>query len=157
MDDVSREDSVRKELTNDPDAIREYDPVIDGPVQLRYVLRKECNPSDFITKDSGKRLTFESGMQRDVTEGKIDYTMCLSGPMLDRWAALLMRGAQKYDRDNWMKAEGEAELMRFRESALRHMIQWLRGENDEDHAAAIFFNVSGAEYVKGKMEARADS
>lgn len=106
----------------------------------------------FETKDSGKRKVFASGMQRDVTEGKTDYTYCLQGPMLKRWAELMERGAKKYDRDNWMKASGPEELERFRASALRHLIQWLHGETDEDHAAAVIFNLNGAEYVLGKME-----
>lgn len=105
----------------------------------------------FETKDSGERVVFASGMQRDVTTGKTDYTYCVQGPMLERWAKLMERGAKKYDRDNWMKAEGAAELERFRSSALRHMIQWLRGDRDEDHAAAVIFNLNGAEYVAIKM------
>lgn len=102
-------------------------------------------------KDSGARQQFASGMQRDVTTGKIDYTFILKGPMLDRWAKQLMDGAKKYDRDNWMKASGEPELLRFRESAMRHLVQWLRGDTDEDHAAAVFFNINGAEYVRSVL------
>lgn len=107
--------------------------------------------NDFVTKDSGNRVVFKSGMQRDVTTGKTDFTYCIQGPMLERWAQLMERGAVKYERDNWMKAEGEAELERFRSSAMRHMIQYLRGDTDEDHAAAVIFNLNGAEYVKAKM------
>lgn len=105
----------------------------------------------FITKDSGERIEFPSGMRRDVTGGKVDYTLLRDGPMFERWAELLMRGAVKYDPRNWMKATGEAELARFRESAARHFEQWLRGDTDEDHAAAVFFNINGAEYVMGRI------
>jgi hypothetical protein len=31
-------------------------------------------------------------------------------------------------------------------------MQWFFGENDEDHAAAVFFNITGAEYVKEKID-----
>jgi hypothetical protein len=110
----------------------------------------------FETKDSGERLVFDSGMQRDVTEGKIDYLLVRDGPMFERWAALLQRGADKYDARNWMKARGEAELYRFRESAARHFEQWLRGEEDEDHAAAVIFNINGAEYVQERLWADDD-
>jgi hypothetical protein len=106
----------------------------------------------FTTKDSGKRKQFASGMVRDTEDGKIDYTYCLQGPMLDRWAQLMERGAKKYDRDNWMKANGAEELERFRTSALRHLIQWLRGDGEEDHAAACLFNINGAEYVQCQIE-----
>src|SRR5690242_15325137 len=106
----------------------------------------------FTTKDSGERLVFDSGMQRDVSTNKIDYSLTLDGPLFLRWAALLDRGARKYDKRNWMKAEGEAELVRFKESAMRHFIQWFYGDMDEDHAAAVLFNINGAEYVKEKLD-----
>lgn len=108
---------------------------------------------NFTVKDSGKRQQFESGMVRDVTEGKIDYTLVLDGPMFERWAQHLTSGAAKYDARNWMRAEGQEELDRFRSSALRHFIQWMRGDTDEDHAAAVMFNVNGVEYVKEKLNA----
>jgi hypothetical protein len=105
----------------------------------------------FTTKDSGKRMEFESGMVRDTQEGKTQYLLAFSGPMFDRWAQLLTRGAIKYSADNWMKANGPDELRRFKESATRHFIQWLRGDLDEDHAAAVYFNINGAEYVKDRL------
>lgn len=104
--------------------------------------------SDFTIKDSGARQSFESGMVRDVTEGKTDYSLIMDGPMFERWAVHLTKGALKYAKRNWMKAAGDEELNRFKESALRHFIQWYRGATDEDHAAAVYFNICGAEYVK---------
>lgn len=92
-------------------------------------------------------MTFESGMVRDTVEGKVDFSLILDGPMLDRWAAHLTKGAIKYEARNWMKAAGTAEHERFRVSALRHFLQWMRRERDEDHAAAVYFNINGAEYV----------
>jgi hypothetical protein len=104
----------------------------------------------FMVKDSGQRQEFAGGMVRDVTEGKVDYSLVLDGPMFERWAAHMTKGAQKYDKRNWLKAAGDAELERFKESAFRHFLQWLRGDTDEDHAAAVLFNINGAEYVKGR-------
>lgn len=104
----------------------------------------------FVTKDSGERQEFASGMVRDVQTGKPQYDL-LYMPMLKRWAELMGRGAEKYGRDNWKKAEGQEELDRFKASALRHMIQWVCDEQDEDHAAAVMFNISGAEYVRSRM------
>lgn len=106
----------------------------------------------FKTKDSGKRKEFKSGMVRDVTTDKTLWHLVASGPMLKRWAELLTRGAVKYTADNWMKASGEEEYNRFRESAFRHFIQWYSGEVDEDHASAVFFNINGAEYTKSKLK-----
>lgn len=106
----------------------------------------------FVTKDSGERKVFASGMQRDTTHGKLLWHLVTFGPMLKRWIALLTRGAIKYDENNWMKANGQEELDRFKASACRHFFQWIYGlEPDEDHAAAIFFNVNGAEYVKERL------
>lgn len=104
------------------------------------------------TKDSGERVHFESGMQRDTQEGKLRFDLVYDGPMLERWAGLLTRGAVKYDPRNWMKANGREELERFRASAARHFFQWINGEADEDHGAAVIFNINGAEYVKARME-----
>lgn len=114
---------------------------------------------EFTIKDSGKRQSFASGMVRDVQTDKIEYTRVLDGPMLERWAAHLTKGAKKYPDvapgvSNWTLAAGEEEYRRFLESAMRHFIQWINGDRDEDHAAAVFFNVNGAEYVRAKMEAR---
>lgn len=106
---------------------------------------------NFVTKDSGKRQTFESGMVRDVQTDKTLYHLTTSGPMFERWAELLTRGALKYGDDNWLLAAGDAELARFRASAFRHFMQWFRGDTDEDHAAAVFFNINGAEYVKERL------
>lgn len=101
-------------------------------------------------KDSGQRQEFESGMVRDVATDKIDYSLVLDGPMFERWAVHLTKGAKKYSARNWMLAAGQEEYDRFRQSALRHFLQWYRSETDEDHAAAVYFNINGAEYVKEK-------
>ncbi len=109
----------------------------------------------FSVKDSGQRIVFDSGMQRDVQTGKVKWHLIESGPMLHRWAIHLTAGAEKYDDDNWLKADGEEEHKRFRASAFRHFMQWYRGERDEDHAAAVYFNINGAEYVRDKIKAKA--
>jgi hypothetical protein len=109
--------------------------------------------NEYVVKDSGKREEFDGGMVRDVEEGKTDYTLVLDGPMFDRWAAHMTKGAVKYAARNWMKASGKAEHARFKRSALRHFLQWYRGQLDEDHAAAVLFNINGAEYVADQFEA----
>lgn len=114
----------------------------------------------FVIKDSGKRKEFPTGMQRDVTDNKPRFDLimpeCLNfdKQMLTRWAKHMEGGARKYSERNWEKASTQEELNRFKESALRHCIQWFCGEIDEDHAAAVFFNISGAEMVKIKLNAK---
>ena len=105
----------------------------------------------FVVKDSGVRQEYESGMRRDTQEGKPDYTL-IHIPFLTRIAEHLGRGMVKYGRDNWKYANSEEELTRFRASATRHLMQWLEGEIDEDHAAAVVFNLMAAEYVKEKLK-----
>ena len=101
----------------------------------------------YAIKDSGERKQFDSGMVRDTTRDKVDYLLVRDGPMYERWARHMTLGAAKYSKRNWMKADGQEDLTRFQESAIRHFEQWLKGETDEDHAAAVFFNINGAEYV----------
>jgi hypothetical protein len=108
---------------------------------------------EFITKDSGERTTFETGMQRDVTTGKPRYDLIdpealnYTETMTYRHAMLMARGAEKYGDRNWEKARTDGEYYRFKQSAYRHFMQWFHGEEDEDHAAAVYFNIAGAEYV----------
>lgn len=92
-------------------------------------------------------------MVRDIQTNKPRYDL-VDWPMIERWAGLMQRGALKYGEHNWKKAETEDELNRFRASALRHAIQWFNGDMDEDHGAAVFFNISGAEMVKAKIAAK---
>jgi hypothetical protein len=105
---------------------------------------------EFVVKDSGVREEYEGGMRRDTQEGKPDYTL-IDLSFLTRLANHLVKGAKKYGENNWMLANSPAELKRFKKSAFRHLIQWLSEETDEDHMAAVCFNLMAAEYVKEKI------
>lgn len=113
---------------------------------------------DYTTKDSGKRSEFSSGMVRDTEEGKPRFDLLFpegipyAEQMLTRFANLMARGAEKYDERNWEKASGEEELSRYKSSALRHLIQWITDETDEDHAAAVMFNVLAGETVLSRVQ-----
>jgi hypothetical protein len=54
-----------------------------------------------------------------------------------RVAQLYERGAKKYGENNWEKGMNFARLT---ESMLRHGQQWLEGDRQEDHLAAVVFN-----------------
>lgn len=114
--------------------------------------QSQSEQPNFVIKDSGERRQFESGMVRDTATDKTNVALIYDGPMLWRWAKHLTLGAVKYAKRNWMKASGTEEYERFKESAARHFAQWYRGDVDEDHAAAVFFNINGAEYVKEKLK-----
>lgn len=115
---------------------------------------------EFTTKDSGERVQWSTGMQRDTTKGKQLWSLLIPllipfrETMLYRWVMLLTRGAEKYSSRNWEKARTPEELDRFKDSAFRHFMQWFNGETDEDHAAAVYFNINGAEYVKSRLKGR---
>jgi hypothetical protein len=116
-----------------------------------------------ITKDSGARATFVTGMQRDTSSGKARFDLIVpeeipySEQLLTRFAELMTRGAIKYDARNWEKASTAEEMGRFKESAFRHFMQWYCGEEDEDHAVAIWFNIMGFETTKYKNEKTRDN
>jgi len=108
------------------------------------------------TEDTGDRVQFDSGMQREPSDGKTRYDLLIpeehpESSMLIRWAELLTRGASKYEPRNWENANSDEEYDRFKESAFRHFMQWYLGEGQEDHAAAVFFNIQGAEYTIARL------
>ena len=109
--------------------------------------------SDYKVNDSGERVEYPSGMVRDTQEGKTNYALIRDGVMFHRWAEHLTKGAEKYGKRNWCLANSPEEMERFVESACRHFEQWLLGEDDEDHAAAVMFNIDAAETVYEAMQA----
>lgn len=107
----------------------------------------------FTIKDSGARAEFAGGMVRDTEEGKLDWSNLRVGPMPRRIVAHLTAGRKKYPDPspgipNWTLGRGLDVWLRARASFSRHNDAWLAGQTDEDHAAAIYFNVNVAEYVR---------
>ena len=104
---------------------------------------------EFEIKDSGERATFSSGMQRDSAE-KIRYDLIPTW-MLTRFAEHLTKGSHKYKPRNWERASTPQELDRFIQSFWRHWMQYLDGEDSEDHFSAIVFNLCGIDLVRQKL------
>jgi len=106
------------------------------------------------TKDSGKRVSYKSGMNRDIQEGKPRFDLIVpqdvpyDQTVLYKWAMLMERGMTKYGYRNWEKSNSKDELNRFKSSAFRHFMQWFCEEDDEDHCAAIMFNVAAVERLR---------
>lgn len=98
------------------------------------------------TKDSGQRVRYASGFNRDVADGKPRYDL-IPISMLTRLADLYQRGSVKYGDNNWKLAKSSEELERFKQSAWRHFISWQEGKEDEDHASAVVFNIFAYEYL----------
>jgi hypothetical protein len=113
--------------------------------------------TNFITKDNWVRKEFDTGMVRDTNEGKARFDLLIPNDvpyqyqLLTRFANLLARWAEKYTERNWEKAETREEYNRFKESAFRHFMQRYCWELDEDHAAAVLFNIMWADTVSYKI------
>jgi len=111
----------------------------------------------FITKDSGERQVYNTGMKRDTNKGKPRFDLLWIKDMpyeeqpLYRLAMLMARGAEKYDDRNWEKASTVEERDRYSESRLRHTAQSDCGETDEDHDVAIMFNCMGKILVDWRL------
>lgn len=103
---------------------------------------------DYITKDSGKRIDYETGARRDTEDGKPRYDL-IDVTMLKRLAELMARGAEKYGDHNW-KLGIPSE--RFLSSGLRHFYQYIEGDKTEDHLAAVIFNVMGIMYNEAQQQ-----
>ncbi len=122
-----------------------------------YVPIKKDERVSYAMKDEGDRETYASGMVREPQGERPRFELLLplgvpyEDQFLTRCARLLARGAVKYNDRNWERASGAEELARFQSSALRHLMQWLNGEEDEDHAAAVVFNLLAHETTKWKM------
>lgn len=106
----------------------------------------------FETLDSGQRKQYDSGMRRDSDAGKPRFDLIPVMP-LRRLAELYARGAVKYGDRNWELASSPEELQRFKASALRHAFQWLDGQDDEDHAIAVVFNIFAYLTIEAKINA----
>lgn len=119
---------------------------------------RSSDATGYVTRDSGERIEYTTGMRRDIQRGKARFDLVMpegvsyEDQMLTRWAGLMDRGQEKYGERNWELAYTPEEYKRFKGSALRHLLQWYHGVDDgEDHAAAVYFNIQAAEYVKAKL------
>jgi dATP/dGTP diphosphohydrolase, N-terminal len=80
---------------------------------------------------------FSTGARRDHSDDRGRYDL-ISGIFLKRLAVHLEKGANKYAARNWEKG---IPLRRSFESMIRHAYQWLNGDQDEDHLAAVACNI----------------
>jgi hypothetical protein len=88
-------------------------------------------------KDSGNRENYESGAMRDngTGKGRFDLVACQG---LLRLSRLYEAGAKKYSDRNWEKG---MNISRYVDAAMRHLTKYLAGCDDEDHLAAVAWNV----------------
>jgi hypothetical protein len=116
----------------------------------------------YTIKDSGKRSEFAGGMVRDTAEGKDDWSNLRFGPMPRRIVRHLTKGRDKYPDPapgipNWTLGRGIDVWLHARESYGRHNDAYLAGLQDEDHGAAIYFNLNVMEYVRQYFSAEEEA
>ncbi len=114
---------------------REYPPVL-GRHEVENGDITTVQRAEWQTKDSGTRREFDTGSKRDVATGKGSY-VSISPHAWRRVAALMERGAVKYERWNYMKGQPYSVVF---DSLMRHMLQAFSGMKDEDHLAAVIAN-----------------
>ena len=97
-------------------------------------------------KDSGERRTFESGAVRDMSQGKGRFDL-LPMCVLMRLAQHYEKGAIKYEERNWEKG---IPAHSFLDSAMRHIVKYADGWDDEDHLIAAIWNLCGLAWTEEK-------
>ena len=107
---------------------------------------------EYEVHDSGEHVTGTGGMLKDASSNSKPRFTLIDLRFLTRFAQHMTKGAAKYSPNNWRKAD-PSEREGFQDSAYRHLVQWLAGMEDEDHAAAICANVMMFEATKGNETA----
>ena len=93
------------------------------------------------TKNSGNNITYEWWCKRESKEWKVNYTL-IPYHQIKKLAELFTRWGAIYWNDNWKNGlENEEYTEKMKESALRHMYQFLMWEEDEAHDSAVIFNL----------------
>ena len=80
---------------------------------------------------------FKSGAQRDISTGKLRMSL-IPQKELKRVMRRYLDGAEKYGENNWTLG---MPLSVYYDCANRHMEAWWHGDDDEDHAAAVVWNL----------------
>ncbi|MDC3298604.1 DUF5664 domain-containing protein [bacterium] len=95
-------------------------------------------------KKTSDNRKFATGAQRDTAEGKLRMSL-LPQKELKRVMKRYLDGAEKYGENNWMKG---MPLSVYYDCAHRHLDAWWSGKDDEDHAAAVVWNMLCAMWVE---------
>ena len=117
--------------------------------EMAYKNGYEHGMNENVIKDSGQRTQFydKDGNElavRDMHEGKgrMDLLpMCV----LLRLARHYEAGSLKYGDRNWEKG---IPCHSFADSAMRHFVKYMDGQNDEDHLIAAIWNLCGLAWTE---------
>lgn len=116
--------------------------------QKELLQRKlENEVGKFELPDSGARTHFDTGAVRDMQQDKGRYDLLPPKP-LKRLAVHYERGARKYNARNWEKGIPMSACF---SSTVRHLFQWLDGDESEDHLAAAVWNLFAIMHFEEEM------
>lgn len=90
--------------------------------------------------DSGERTKFETGAVRDMHEGKGRMDLLPMTAIIEL-SKHCEEGAKKYGEHNVDKGIPQHSLC---DSAMRHLAKYMRGDRDENHLRAAFWNLAWA-------------
>lgn len=93
--------------------------------------------SEFEVKVPDQRQEFSTGAHRGGHKGQGRYDL-IPWDMMERFAIHLEKGAEKHGDRNW---ERGMPLSSAIDSALHHLFVYLKGDREEDHLAAVIFNM----------------
>jgi len=92
---------------------------------------------------------FSTGAHRDTDIGKPKMSLIPTEELI-RVMQHFRNGADKYGESNWKKGMTTSV---FYDSAQRHLLKWWMGQDDEDHMAAVVWNIMCAMWTeKNKPE-----
>lgn len=91
-------------------------------------------------KDSGDRTKFETGAVRDMHEGKGRMDLLPMSAIIEL-SRHCEDGAVKYGEHNVDKGIPQHSLC---DSAMRHLVKYMRGDQDENHLRAAAWNIMWA-------------
>lgn len=90
---------------------------------------------------------FDTGAIRDNNQGKGRFDLIPPQALL-REARHFQIGAEKYGERNWEQGQPINVLI---DSAIRHLVKYIEGYNDEDHLAAARWNIGCAMHFEKHM------
>ena len=90
--------------------------------------------------DSGERTQFDTGAKRDMHEGKGRMDLLPMTAIIEL-SKHCEEGAKKYGEHNVDKGIPQHS---FCDSAMRHLIKYMRGDQDENHLRAAAWNMMWA-------------
>lgn len=93
--------------------------------------------TDMDIKDSGERRHFDTGSQRDTSEGKGRFDL-LQWMAIIGVAKVMEAGANKYNERNWELGQAMSVYL---SSAIRHLLKWCLNWKDEPHLEQCIWNL----------------